>query len=174
MNISNIASVPVVRFSDYFWSDWGLSFKAFQWELFCSAIFPWIHKHNHSTDDHNTLIYCTYSQSSCLCNSHMAEQQFVSWLNHPRLTADFLFWNRFLLLLVFFFLLAPYVIVLSLAPLDKNDFKTKPFTPWKWFQSPNQSRHEHKTEIATSVRLEKTMCNANEIKGKFKHAHSAR
>lgn len=95
VGITNIPSVPVMLSTDYFWSERESSFKAFEWEQFCSVISPWIHKHNHNTDDHNTLIYCTYSQSSCLCSSHMAEQQFVSWLNLLRLTTDFLCWNRF-------------------------------------------------------------------------------
>lgn len=80
-------------------------------------------------------------QSNNLCRDSIIQD----WLHIFSSEIDFLF----------FFSLTPYVIVLSLAPLDKNDFKTKPFTPRKWFQSHNQSRHEHKTEIATSVRLQK-------------------
>lgn len=137
-----------------------------EWELFCPVIFPWIHKQNHNTDDHNTLIYCTYSQSSCLCSSHMAEQQFVSWLNHLRLTTDFLCWKS----IFFLFLGCLRNSSLTCSFKEKKDLKTKPFTLRKWFQSPNQSRHKCKTEIATPVRLQKTKCIANEIKGKLKRA----
>lgn len=98
VGISSITSVPVVLFTDYFWSDWELSSKAFEWELFCSVIFPWIHKHNHNTDDHNTLIYCTYSQSSCLCcsaiwqsNNLCRDSIFWDWLQIFSAEIDFFF-----------------------------------------------------------------------------------